>query len=1558
LLLAGFQALLSRYTGQNDIAVGTDVANRTLLETEDLIGFFINQLVLRTQITPATSFREMLRLVRETTLESYAHQELPFEKLVEELAPERHLDRSPLFQVKLILQNAPQSDLALGDMNLSQMPIQQPEARFDVVLSLVESPGGIGGNVEYAAGLYDELTIVRMMDHLEVLLESAIAAPDTPVRNLNMTTPAEVNLLLEYGATKVEAQPSRGGVHEMFAQQVMRTPHAVAVVDQGRPYLYLEVEMRANRLANYLRGIGVGPDVRVGLFMERSLDLAVAMLGVLKAGGAYVPLNQNWPATRIAHVLDDAAIPVLLVHEHLRDRLPMTWATTISIDADWPDVAAQDAERPSVEVHPEMLAYVIYTSGSTGQPKGVMVSHGALASRVSALAEMYELVPEDRFSQFIAPSFDPFGLEFYPTLSRGASIAFEPNTSEMTGRELVRLLKDREVTVSLILPAKMEEVTAAVRELPEDERPSLRLLLSGGEAATVAGVAAWHDAFNAPTLHQYGPTEATILASAYACNESSPVDHETTRSLLGDAIAETQLYVMDEDDELSPLGVSGELYIGGAGVARGYLNRAGLTAERFVPDLFSGVEGARLYRTGDVVRWRADGELEFLGRRDHQVKLRGYRIELGEIEGVLAQHPLVQQCVVVIRDLGGNATLIAYVVGSVETVELREYLSQQLPAYMVPQRIVSLESLPLTSNGKVDRKALPEPGAKEVERSGQRRARTPMEELLCGIWAEVLGRAEAGIDENFFELGGHSLLATQVVARIRAVFGIEIPLRILFEGPTVEAVAVELGKLKQTQAAPVPELVRVPRDGTLPLSFGQQRLWFLNQLETNNPAYNVQLAVRLDGELDVAALNRALSEIVRRHEVLRTTFPTVDGIPVQQIAEAVPLSASLIDLRHLDRESGESVASEVAGLEASRPFNLAAGPLLRAMLMRLSDQEHVLVVVMHHIAADAGSLSVLSKEFGLLYEAYRRGLPSPLAELKIQYADYAVWQREWLGEALVNQQLQYWRQQLEGLQHLELPADMPRPAISTGRGGMVHFEIDQQLAEQLRQLSRREGVTLFMTLTAAFQLLLSKYSGQQDVAIGTVIANRNRVEIEPLVGLFINQLVLRTRFDRCVNVRDLLGQVRENVLGAYAHQDLPFERLVDEISPERDLSRSPLFQAMFFYEQHQANVPARTADNAQEDEQHWAKFDLTLMIDDTPAGLGLRLEYAADLFHRSTVERLAKSLCLILETMSAQSQQRLSRLSVIDEAQRLLLTAGYNQTELPYESRLMHQFFEAQAARTPERTAITCCQRSMSYGELNQRAEALAECLIELGAGPEQRIAVCFERGPELMVALLAVLKTGSAYVPIDPEYPIDRINYVLEDSEAIIVLTQCHLTARLPEQERPVLCIDEDVESVEAVSDISPGRCVPANTAYVIYTSGSTGLPKGVAITHDNVANFFAAMDEKIGPRGEDGKRRWLAVTTVSFDISVLELFWTLGRGFEVVLERAPQQESIAATIREHEITHLQCTPSLGQMLLTEARPADLQSLAALLLGGEALPGAQVAQLRQSYSGPLYNMY
>ncbi|HEU4881353.1 MAG TPA: amino acid adenylation domain-containing protein, partial [Longimicrobium sp.] len=1087
---------------------------------------------------------------------------------------------------------------------------------------------------------------------------------------------------------------------------------------------------------------------------------------------------------------------------------------------------------------------------------------------------------------------------------------------------------------------------------------SLLRVVCSGEALPPALVERFHDRFPAPVAltNLYGPTEAAVDVSFWTC----PRDESADVVPIGRPVWNTALYVLDAALRPVPVGTPGELYIGGVQVARGYLDRPGLTAERFVPDPFSAEGGARLYRTGDRARWRVDGAIEYLGRLDFQVKIRGFRIELGEIEAALRQHEGVADCVVVAREDAGEQRLVAYIVGEAETEALRAHVRRSLPEYMVPSAFVSLDALPLTANGKLDRKALPAP---ELASAGERYVapRTPAEEVLAEIWAEVLRLERVGVEESFFELGGHSLLATRVVSRVRDVFAIELPLRALFEGPTVAALAGRVEEMRRAELPVLPPVVPAERTGPLPLSFAQERLWFIDRLEPGSTVYNLPRGLRLGGVLDEQALERALGEIVRRHEALRTVFAETDGSPVQVITPFDGFVVPVEDLSGLSEADREAAVKRRAGEEAARPFDLAAGPLFRAALLRLDSEDHVLLLSMHHIVSDGWSMGVLDRELSALYAAYARGEASPLPGLAVQYADYAVWQRAQLeGEAL-DRQLAYWRERLaDAPALLELPTDHPRPPVRTYRGATVPVELSPELLERLQALGRSQGATLYMTLLGAFQVLLSKYSGSNDIVVGSPIAGRTRREVEELIGSFANTLVLRTDLSANPTFRELLGRVRETTLGAYEHQEVPFEKLVAELQPERSLSHSPLFQVLFTLQNAGGGggaLPGLDVRGAGA-ELASAQFDLSLTLTATTRGLRGALNYSTDLFERGTIERMLGHLERVLEQVAADADVRISRLELLGDAERALVLQAWNRTEGEYPAEAcLHQVFERQAARTPDAVAAVFEDASLTYAQLNARANRLAHHLRGRGVGSEVRVGICLERSLEMVISLLAVLKAGGAYVPLDPGLPAERLAYMLDDSSVPLVLTQGALADTVPAREGVrVLAVDDAAGEIAAESAENPaGGVGPDSLAYVIYTSGSTGRPKGVMNHHRGVVNLLWSMRGTVAMAPGD---RLLAITTLAFDISVLELFLPLLSGARVeILDRSAASDPVLlrAAVGAGAGTVLQATPATWRLLL-DAGWEGAESLRALS-GGEALPAELAARLRERV-GALWNVY
>ncbi len=1562
-LLAGFDLLLARYSGQEDVAVGTPASNRDGAEMAGVIGLFVNTLVLRTTVVAGEGFRTLLGRVRTAALEAFTHQDLPLERLVEEVQPHRDPSRNPLFQVMLAPQSTRLEPVSVGEATWTPEPVDAGAAIVDLTLYTWERSGGeLSASLEYATDLFEAGTIERMAVHLVEVLRGVAAAPERAVAEVPLLLPAERVQLLEEWAATARAFPERC-LHELFAEQAGRTPDAVAVAFEGESLTYAGLEARSDRLAHQLIALGVGPETRVGVCAERSLELVVALLGILKAGAAYVPLDPSYPAERLAYMLEDSGVPVLLAQERLLDRIPGHAARVVCLDRDAGRVDAERAEPLPLRAEPDSLAYVIYTSGSTGRPKGAMNAHRGIVNRLLWMQEQYGLTPGDVVLQKTPFSFDVSVWEIFWPLVSGARLVLARPEGHRDPAYLTELIERAGVSTAHFVPPMLQ----AFLDAGEPARcGSLRRVVCSGEALPYELTERFRAALPGVELHNlYGPTEAAVDVTYWACEA-----RERRVVPIGRPVANTQLYVLDAGGGLVPVGVPGELYLGGVQVGRGYLGRAELTAERFVPDPFGVKPGARLYRTGDRVRWTAAGEVEFLGRADFQVKIRGFRIEPGEIEAALLEQAGVREAVVLAREgAPGSAgpRLVAYVVpaagAGVTGAALREQLSRRLPEYMVPGAFVVLERLPLNANGKLDRHVLPVPESASGE--GRYAApRTAAEEVLAGIWAEVLKVERVGVEDGFFDLGGHSLLATQVASRVRRAFGVEVPLRALFEAPTVAGLAGRIEALRGAGASPAPPIEPVPRGGALPLSFAQQRLWVVDRLEPGSAAYNMAAALRLRGALDAAALRASLDALVGRHESLRTTLAERDGAPVQVIHPAGPAALVELDLGGLAEPAREAEAVRLARAESLRPFDLAGGPLLRGTLLRLSAGEHVLLFTLHHVVGDGWSLEVLVREISVLYTGLSRGEEPRLADLPVQYADYAVWQRAWLSGEVVEEQVGWWKDALAGAPPLlEISTDHPRAAGQSARAGVHRFTLPAEARRLLRALSRREGATLFMTILAGWQALLGRYAGQDDVVVGTPIAGRNRHEVEGLIGFFVNMLPLRADLAGDPTWRELLGRVREAALGAYAHQDLPFEKLVEELGVERSLTRTPVFQAIFELERaaaHEALALGGLAVETLGAGERIAKFDLDLTLREEDDSLTGALGYRAALFEAETVARMAGHLEALLEAMAAEPQRRLSEVSLLRGAEREQVVEAWNRTARPYPRGVcIHELFEAQVQERPDAAALVWGDVELTYAQLDARADRLARHLAGLGVGPESRVGVLLERGPELIVSILAVLKAGGCYVPLDPAYPAERLRMMLDDSSVRVLLSRDDVAFAAEAGGVPVVLLDEAAEELERVDDAdalshSPS---PDNLAYIVYTSGSTGRPKGVMVAHRHVVQLAVETDYVRFQPGD----RVAQASNASFDALTFEAWGALMNGATLVGIPRDVLLSPAAfrdTLRAQRITTLYQTTALLNQLSRE-QPDIFSPLREVLFGGQAVDADSVRRILEA-GGPrrLLHMY
>jgi len=1563
-LLAVYCVLLHRITGQNDIVVGCPVANRDQQQSEELIGCFANVLPTRTRINPGQTFCDLLDSVRDGMLDDLDHQNIPLDRLVEEIKA-RQSGEAPRMRTTLVMQ-PPDIELMTEKLVITQIPgLGEQRINLDLSLSLNQHGPRLVGHWRYNPGRFDRTTIARLTRWLQALMNGIAENPQSRISDLALLDDDERRNLVATWNDTASAYDTERCLHELLGEQAAARPDAVAVVYDDQHLTYQELDRRSNLLGHHLCDLGVGPEKVVGLCVDRSPEMVVGLLGILKAGGAYLPLDPAYPVQRLTHMLAETRAAILVTRTDLVDRATFTGVEVVDLDTDVPQSGSRAGNAPASRSRPENLAYVIYTSGSTGQPKGVMIQHRGVINYLTFLRRHYRLSAEDVVLQVSSISFDPSVRDIFAPLLVGARLVI-PSEFDARGRKLLHeIVGKRDVSRILSITPSLLRQIAAERTRADWPTTGLRTLLPCGEALDYDLCRQIRGSLGAQVeiVNQYGPTECTMSSSFFAVDPSAELSATVP---LGRPIFNARFYGLDDDFQLTPVGVAGELYIAGDGVSRGYFGRPGLTAERFMPDPFG--NGARIYRTGDVVRRRPDGNLEFVARRDHQVKVRGYRIELGEIEAKLEEHTSVDHAIVIARDQGlGDQRLVAYVVGRkgapVDAGELRFHLRRALPDYMVPSFYVALDSLPLTPNGKIDRRALPAPESGAV-RGEYVAPRTPTEEVLASIWREVLKLDRVGVHDNFFDLGGHSLLAMRMTARTRAALQVELPLRVLFEAPTVRELSVRLEALQREEGGlSIPALGVQLRAGSLPLSHAQERLWLLEQLQAVGGAYHIPAAVRLSGTLDVEALERSFAELVHRHEILRTRFAIVHGSPEQVIEPLSQFQLAAEDLSTLAAEEREPAARRRAAEVARMSFDLQRGPLFRAALLRLSADEHIVVVVMHHIISDGWSIGVLIREVGALYAAYSQGQSSPLPALAVQYADYALWQRNWLqGEAL-DRQVAYWKQRLAGAPAtLELPTDRARPAVQSYRGANHNFVLPAELTRSLNALARAEGATLFMVLLAAFNVVLSRWSGQADVVVGSPIAGRTHRELEGLIGFFVNALALRTDLNGDPSFRALIGQVKETALGAYAHQDLPFEKLVEELQPVRDLSRQPIFQVLFALQ----NVPQEILDLpglrlSRIGAPHvTSKLDLSLYLHEIGGGLLGELEYATDLFDVPTIERMVEHLRMLLAGIVAGPDGRLSELPLLPDSERHRLVEEWNATSAAYpRDKCLHELFGDQAERTPDAVALVYEEQQLSYGELEKRSNQLAHHLRGLGVRPETIVGLCVERSPAMVIGLLGILKAGGAYLPLDPDYPAERLAYMVADARAKVLITKHSLEHTLPVHDGIVLRLDDDAATIACYPEQVP-PCIsrPDNLAYLIYTSGSTGNPKGVMGHHRGVVNRLH------WDVGEGASEVYAQKTTLSFIDAIWEIFMPLIRGGRSVLvpeAAARDPDALVDELSRQGITRLVLVPSLlrAAMENVEGLAARLTALKYIVSSGEALPADLADQcLRALPDAKLLNIY
>jgi amino acid adenylation domain-containing protein/non-ribosomal peptide synthase protein (TIGR01720 family) len=1520
LLLSVFKVLLYRYSGETDICVGAPTAGRQHHSIENLIGFFINTLVLRTDINPDSSFVELLQSVKTTTLEAYENQEVPFERIVEATTTGRDLSQNPLFQVMFVFQNTQEVPvIRLSDLEIKIENSVHVTSKFDLTLIVKLTQGVLHGSVEFNTDLYKPETIDRLIGHFTTLLNSIAASPQQMVSRLMMLSKEELQRLESFNYSN-KSYPLGSNIISLFKEQVIKSPSSTALVFEGKELTYKELNERSNQLACYLGKKGVTFSSLVPICIERGLNMVVGILGILKSGAAYVPIDPKYPQERINYMLADTAANFLIASSSAIERLSgLKEIEVINLDQELAQIGYESIEDHPQSISPHDLAYVIYTSGSTGRPKGVMIEHRGVVNLFYSQIDPLNLRESISILQFASFSFDASCYEIFCSLLSGGKLILVNNEILLDRVKLGDILNRYEVELITVPPT--------YQSIFKEDGFKLKTVVSAGEMLNTEYVLAIQQK-GIKVINAYGPTENTVCATL----TDKPL-HLNGAVSIGKPIANTSVNIVDKHHNLLPIGIPGEIFIGGLQVARGYLNLPELTAEKFIIDPFDEDSEDRLYKTGDLGRWLPDGNIEYLGRIDDQVKIRGYRIELGEIEQIIQQSGLVNQVVVIAReDAAGIKRLISYVSadnGYKET--LLSYLQTKLPDYMIPGLWVSIETFPLTPNGKIDRKALPDPDLKDIILNEYTAPRTPEETVILNIWKELLGMERIGVHDNFFELGGHSLLAMRVISSLREAQGTELQIRDLFLHPTIAGLATLL--TQETESIHPAITAIYPRPEKVPLSFSQERLWFIDQLD-GSVEYHIPAILNLKGSLNIKALEYALKSLVERHEVLRTVILQEEGVAWQQVQLADDWS-----LNHIDNASWvsnpEQLRSNIQNLFL-RPFHLSSDFMLRADIIGVNKSENILVLTMHHIASDGWSIAIIVKELVELYNSYGEAIPQ-LAVLPIQYADFSIWERNFLTGPVYNQKLDYWRSQLLGVEPLELPTDFVRPASKGKNGDGFSFKIDKNLSNGLNELSRSTNSTLFMTLLSAFKVLLHRYSNQTDICVGSPIAGRNHKSVEGMVGFFVNTLALRSNVDSKNKFVDLVAQVRSTLLDAYSHQEIPFEKVVDAVVKDRDQSRSPLFQVMFTFQNTPEMVEFRLGDvelSAESFVSTTVKFELGFTFKETQDGIWGNVEYSTDLYNKSTIQRMVEHFNTLLASIINNPNERIGRLKLLPAEEKIHIT-NFNSAINPFPGTTVLALFEQQVMKSPNATALILDEAELTYAKLDEDSNRLAHYLISKGVKSEVLVPICLERSFEMIVGILGILKAGGTYVPIDPEYPQERIKYILEDTAATLLLGSAATSTKIKTNSEITLIELDGVDQrvINNHSNSRPQLLIKADSsAYVIYTSGSTGKPKGVITEHASLSNLIQAQTKYFDITDEE---KILQFSNYAFDASVEQIFLALCNGAQLILFKEGLQldiEEFESYLNQKEVSHLHATP----LFLEQLKNHNFKNLKRVIAGGD----------------------
>ncbi|PLC14749.1 non-ribosomal peptide synthetase [Bacillus paralicheniformis] len=1514
-MLAAYNMLLAKYSGQEDVIVGTPAAGRRHSDLEGIIGIFVNTLAIRSKVESGRTFRDFLHDVKKTVIDAFEHQDYPFERLAEKVGASRDLSRHPVFDTMFILQNAWEDIPMLGDLHLSIYETNFNIAKFDLTLQAKEEQGELILDLDYSTKLFKKDTAERMLKAYLHLLEGMTADPLHRIGEYSLLTEEETNRQLVAFNPAASDYPREKTIVQLFEEQAAERGGHPALQFEDKVWSYGELNRKANQLARRLRERGVQPGTTAAILTARSAEMVIGILAVLKAGAAYVPIDPDHPEKRVQHFFEDSGAAVLLTQKAMK---PLAEAAEFGGDILFLEdehLYLGDASDLRLPISPEAMANLTYTSGTTGTPKGNMVSHRNILRTVKN-TNYLDVMTSDIVLSISNYVFDAFMFDVFGSLLNGAKLVIAPKDTILDMSRLAHVLEKEKVTVLMITTALFNLLT----DMRPDSLKGLRRVLFGGERASVDHVRrALNTVGKGRLLHMYGPSESTVFTTYYPVNE---VPDDAQAIPIGKPVSNTEVLILDSFGNVQPAGVAGELCVGGDGLVRGYFNRPELTAEKFTEHPFK--TGEKIYRTGDMARWLADGCLEFIGRIDHQVKIRGQRIELGEIEHHLLTHEMVQEAAVLAVDTGKRDQMIcAYFTADQElsSEELRRYAAEGLPGYMIPSVFMQLQELPLTGNGKVDRRALPEPDVTQAAQKEYTAPRSRTEAQLADLWQEVLNVPKIGVHDNFFELGGHSLIGMTLIARIQQEMNVDLQLKDLFQAPTIETLAQAAEKTEKKSAV---YIEAAPDQETYPVSSAQKRLYVLQQIEGAEKSYHMPAVLQLEGKLDLKRLESAAQMLIKRHEAFRTTFEIKGGEPVQRIWEAAELTIDVIDA---DEQEAEKLIKEFI-----RPFDLTKAPLFRMSIIRFTGEKHLLLVDMHHIISDGASVSVLIDEMTKLYAG------EALEPLRIQYKDFSVWQQHLLTERHKVQE-EYWLKELAGeLPVLTLPADYPRPSIQTFEGSRLSFALKPELVQQLRKLAKETDSTLYMVLAASYSALLSKLSGQSEVIVGSPAAGRPHTDLSRIIGMFVNTLAIRTRPEGDKPFSAFLEEVKETTLGAFEHQDYPFEELIEKLNIQRDMSRNPLFDAVFsmrnadLKDLSMEGITLKPYDFAHQT----AKFDLTLTAAEEDGLLVFEMEYNTALFKHESIERWRGYWVNLLEAVAENPDARLSELSFLDEAEKRRIVQNWNETRLAVpEDKTVHELFEAQVLRTPDHGAAVYNGVAWTYKELNARANRLARLLIEKGVRPEQRIGIMVKPSLEMAAGVIAILKAGAAYVPIDPSYPAERIGYVLKDSGAELLLTQTNLAA--PEEFSGETLLLDSMLSEEITKDdeVNPQAGTQSdNLAYLIYTSGTTGQPKGVMVEHRSLVNLCYWHNDAFKVTEQDKSAKYAGF---GFDASVWEMFpyWIAGAELHIIDEAIRMDIThLNQYFEENKIT----ITFLPTQLCEQFMELDNQSLRVLLTGGDKL--------------------